>query len=125
MTRFGLDKPIDRCGLGIEYLNGAVTRVPVDATAFAHRNARQNFLIFGSWDEPSQNEVGMRWSNELWQSMKPFIANRVYVNYMNEGESDRVASAYGENYQRLVTVKNKYDPSNFFRSNLSIASTKA
>ena len=125
MTRFGTEKPIKRSGFGMEFLHGAAARVPVEATAFAHRNAPYNFLLLGSWDEATENEPGMRWVNEFWEGMKPFTTDRVYVNYLGAEEGDRVRGAFGENYQRLVAVKNKYDPTNFFRSNQNIAATRA
>ncbi len=56
--------------------------------------------------------------------MQPFTPNAVYVNYLdNEGEQ-RVREAYGDDtYQRLVALKNTYDPTNFFRLNQNIAPT--
>ena len=58
---------------------------------------------------------------EFWEGIKPYLGNRVYVNYMGVDEADRVQGAYGENYERLRTVKSKYDPTNFFRNNPNIA----
>jgi FAD/FMN-containing dehydrogenase len=125
MTKFAVNKPIKRSGFGVEFLGGAAARVPVEGTAFAHRKAPYNFLLLGSWDEPAENEQGMRWVNEFWAGLKPFTADRVYVNYLGVDEEDRVRGAYGENYQRLLMVKNKYDPTNFFRNNQNIAGSKA
>jgi len=51
----------------------------------------------------------------------PFSNGGVYVNFMTAEEIDRVRSAYGPNYDRLVQVKGKYDPSNLFRMNQNIA----
>ena len=56
--------------------------------------------------------------------MRPFTTEDVYVNYLgdeaDEG-TDRVNAAYGpEKYQRLVALKNKYDPTNLFRLNQNI-----
>jgi FAD/FMN-containing dehydrogenase len=125
MTKFGLHMPNKRSSFVVEFLHGAAARVPVEATAFPHRKAPYNFGLLGTWDEAAENEKGMRWVNDFWGSMKPFIGNRVYVNYLSAGEEDRVQGAYGENYQRLLVVKNKYDPTNFFRSNQNIAASKA
>jgi FAD/FMN-containing dehydrogenase len=98
----------------------------LDSTAFAHRKAPFNFLLLGSWDRPEQNEEGMRWVNDFWQGVKPSIGDRVYVNYLgNDEPAERVRGAYGENYDRLLAVKNKYDPSNFFRMNQNIRAMKS
>ena len=91
------------------------------ATAYPHRKAPFNILLLGSWDEPSETEQGLRWVNEFWEGIKPYLGNRVYVNYMGIGEADRVRSAYGDNYERLAAVKSKYDPANFFQNNQNMA----
>ena len=52
--------------------------------------------------------------------MQPFTAGGVYVNYLGEEGADRIKAAYGPNYNRLVALKNKYDPTNFFRLNQNI-----
>ena len=53
--------------------------------------------------------------------MRPFLAEGVYVNYLGDDEAGgRVASAYGENYNRLAAIKKKYDPKNVFRINQNI-----
>ena len=52
--------------------------------------------------------------------MQPFSSGGVYVNYLGEEGEDRVKAAYGRNYERLVALKNKYDPTNLFRHNQNI-----
>jgi len=53
------------------------------------------------------------------------LSGGVYVNFMSEGEDDRIRIAYGKNYPRLVSVKNKYDPTNLFRVNENVKPTVA
>lgn len=67
----------------------------------------------------------MSWVREFWSAMQPFLSTGVYVNYLsdNEGE-DRVQGAYGSNYDRLLQLKAKYDPTNFFRINQNIRAIK-
>ena len=122
---FAKRKPTPACGVGLEFMHGAMQRVAADATAFAHREARYNFLMLGQWDTPAQNETGLRWVREFWDAMRPFLDAGVYVNYMSEGEGeDRVRGAYGANYERLVQLKNKYDPTNLFRINQNIRGSR-
>jgi FAD/FMN-containing dehydrogenase len=65
----------------------------------------------------------IRWARETWQAMRPF-ASGVYVNYLGQEGEDRVKAAYGvAKYERLVALKNKYDPTNFFRLNQNIKPT--
>ncbi len=52
--------------------------------------------------------------------MKPFSSGAVYVNNLGDEGEGRVRAAYGSNYQRLVTLKKKYDPTNVFRLNQNI-----
>ena len=54
-----------------------------------------------------------RWAQESWEAVRPFASGRAYVNFMEDEGGDRVCAAYGPNYDRLVAVKNKYDPTNF------------
>jgi hypothetical protein len=60
---------------------------------------------------------------EAWDLMRPFSTGGVYVNNLAEEGEDQVRTAYGTNYERLVGLKNKYDPANFFRLNVNIKPT--
>jgi hypothetical protein len=59
----------------------------------------------------------------MWTAMRPFSTGAVYVNNLGDEGEDRVRAAYGPNYQKLVTLKNKYDPENLFRLNQNIRPT--
>lgn len=100
--------------------DGAMSRVPEDATAFGHRNWPYNFLVTAAWTDPSETDVNIRWAREFWTAMQPFLADAVYVNYLGEVEEERVRAAYGRKYDRLASLKAKYDPTNFFRMNQNI-----
>ena len=57
----------------------------------------------------------------MWEAVRPYSTGRVYVNFLGEEGQDRVRAAYGEaKYERLRTLKRKYDPTNFFRLNQNI-----
>jgi FAD/FMN-containing dehydrogenase len=108
----------------IEQLGGAVSRVAEDETAFNHRTSPYDLVIMPMWSEPKESEKHIRWADELWKAIQPFSSGGVYVNYLgNEGE-ERIKAAYGTNYERLVTLKNKYDPLNLFRYNQNIKPTE-
>ena len=105
----------------LEHFHGAVTRVPVDDTAFPHRDAGYNLLIVAQWVDPSQTDVCVAWARETYDAMKPFMANGRYVNYLGDDETGAsVAAAYGPNYERLRRVKRQYDPANVFHLNQNI-----
>jgi FAD/FMN-containing dehydrogenase len=98
----------------------------MDATAYSHRDAQYNLVIPAIWTDPGESEVHIRWARELDEAMEPFTTGGVYVNDIGrevEDGADLIRSAYGASYQRLVTVKNKYDPTNLFRHNQNIKPT--
>jgi FAD/FMN-containing dehydrogenase len=107
----------------IRILGGAMSRVPVDATAFAHRDKQVMLSVIDTGLRPGNNEHLLR-AKQLWQSLSPY-AEGVYVNFlMDEGEQ-RVHDAYSQtNYARLVALKRRYDPTNLFHYNQNIEPTK-
>ncbi len=110
--------------LVIEHMSGAVCRVSEDATAFGHRDAAYNFLVLGIWPDPADNATNVRWVRETWEAMQPFATSRVYVNYLGQVEDEgveRIKEAYGvAQYERLLALKKKYDPTNLFHLNQNI-----
>jgi FAD/FMN-containing dehydrogenase len=112
-------KPTPICLELFFHQHGAVTRVGVEETAFPHRAASWDFDALAQWSEPEQAEAGIAWSRGLWDELAPRSAG-VYVNHLDSDDKVRVPQAYGPNYQRLVSLKNKYDPDNFFRLNNNI-----
>ena len=60
------------------------------------------------------------WAREFFQASAPYASAGAYVNFMTEEEGDRVAAVYGSNYERLVQLKNQYDPKNIFHLNQNI-----
>jgi FAD/FMN-containing dehydrogenase len=60
------------------------------------------------------------WAREFFQASAPYASAGGYVNFMTEEEGDRVAAAYGSNYDRLVQIKKRYDPENIFHHNQNI-----
>ena len=107
----------------MEQLGGAVSRVGKDETAFNHRASPYDLVIMPMWTDPSESQKHIRWADELWKEMQPFSSGGVYVNYLGDEGEDRVKAAYGTNYERLVALKNKYDPQNLFRLNQNIKPT--
>ena len=102
--------------------HGAATRVAPDATAFPHRDVSFDFDAIAQWTEPEHAADGIAWARDLWQELAPF-SDGVYVNHLDADDRARIASAYGPNYERLVSLKQKYDPDNFFRLNNNIPPT--
>jgi len=112
--------PTFGCEIFFAHLGGAVKRVPADETAYRHRDAEFVMNVHGRWDDAADDERGLAWCRKVFEATAPFATGGVYVNFMTEEEGDRVQDAYGDSYQRLVELKDKYDPSNFFRLNQNI-----
>ncbi|MGH3667966.1 MAG: FAD-binding oxidoreductase, partial [Acidimicrobiia bacterium] len=109
--------------VGLFCFGGAVARVPDEATAFPNRDAAHDINIVASWlpddPEPARHKA---WVRGFFEDLTPY-SRGVYVNFTSDDSADRVRSAaYGaEKWARLVALKRKYDPGNFFRLNANIA----
>lgn len=101
-------------------LSGAQDNVPVNATAYSARDARFIVNVHGRWEKHEDDKKCISWCRTFFDATKPFASGGAYVNFMTEDESERVPSAYGANYERLVSLKQKYDPENLFHMNQNI-----
>ena len=104
-----------------QHLGGATSRIAPDATAYGHRNVAFNFGIMYVGDDPAQNEIKIAAVREYYKAMEPHMAG-FYTN-LNEDDERKTWGNYGENYPRLVALKNKYDPTNLLRLNANIKPT--
>ena len=106
----------------LDQLGGAVARVGAEESAFGSREAAHDILITSLWRDPMQSERHILWTREFWEAMQPFSTGLTYVNYLDEGRPG--SAAYGAaKYERLVALKNRYDPTNLFRLNVNIQPT--
>jgi hypothetical protein len=106
--------------------NGAMSRGPHDQTAFGHRDAQYLLVIASIWLDPGNPEPHVGWARRLSDAIAPHTTGSDYVNDLgSEAEEGRarIKAGYGANYERLVAVKNRYDPSNFFCHNSNISPT--
>ena len=101
-------------------INGAVHRVGPSETAFRFRNANFAQVIVGVDPEPANTDRMIAWARDYWNALHPFAAGGAYLNMIMDEGPDPVKAAYGGNYDRLVAVKDKYDPENLFRINQNI-----
>jgi hypothetical protein len=103
-------------------LGGALGRVPEGATAFNQRDATHNVVINAVWTEDdAERDRHIAWARDFFNALQPHVHDRVYVNFLGNEGPERVRQAYGtDTYDRLVELKRRYDPSNFFRLNQNI-----
>jgi FAD binding domain/Berberine and berberine like len=117
------EMPSPSSGVGLQQMHGAASRVDPAATAFPHRDEHYDLLILSQWANPADSEENVRWTRELFEAMQPFVGKGVYVSNLGEEEGDRVKEAYGEHYERLVALKDRYNPTNLFRLNQNVKPT--
>lgn len=115
--------PSVKTAVTFQQFGGRVKRVAPDATAFYHRGAEYDFTASSFWAEREADAENLDWTDTLGAAVRPFSTGGVYVNNLGDETRDRVRTAYGSNYDRLVTLKNAYDPTNFFRLNQNIEPT--
>lgn len=100
--------------------NGAVADVAPTATAFSHRNAIANMMLFGLWKDRSQDESGRTAIHATWNKLSPFT-DGYYVNLHDSDAKDKGTDRnYGPNFTRLAALKKQFDPLNLFRLNANI-----
>jgi hypothetical protein len=118
--RFGNALPTMLSTMHLYPVNGAASRADKNETSWAYRDATWTMIIAGVDTDPSNKEKITSWTKQYWEALHPYSSGGAYVNFMMEEGEERVKATYGDNYPRLVTIKNKYDPDNLFRVNQNI-----
>jgi FAD/FMN-containing dehydrogenase len=121
--KYGSELPTSLSVMHLYPINGAAHRIGKNDTAWSYRDATWAQVILGVDPDPANNARIISWAREYWEALHPFSAGGAYVNFMMEEGEDRVKATYRENYERLVSIKNKYDPTNIFRVNQNIKPT--
>jgi FAD/FMN-containing dehydrogenase len=124
MVEYMTTCPSPRTLVTVRALGGQIARVDPTETAFTDRDSPFMISIDSTWVDPDEDDANVRWTRELWDAMAPYATERIYFNFaMNEEGEDVARATFGENYERLVEVKNRYDPENRFRVNQNIVPT--
>jgi len=111
-------RPDDRVIALFQNTNGAVADVPPAATAFSHRNAIANMMLWGHWNDASYNEQGRAMIHAKWDQLAAFTEG--YYANLNNPDPKGTDRNYGPNFTRLVALKKQFDPLNLFRLNANI-----
>jgi hypothetical protein len=106
----------------LQGMGGAAHRTKPDATAFFHREALWDMAIITNWDDDSLSAAYMDGMRKVWTQMEP-LTHGFYVNSRYEDDLRAFRENYGDNYPRLVKLKNQYDPMNLFRLNANVVPT--
>jgi FAD/FMN-containing dehydrogenase len=104
----------------LRVLGGAVARVPVDATAFAHRRSPMMVNVAAIYEDPDQAATHHRWVTDFAAALHQGDTG-AYVGFIGDEGEARVRDAYPEpTWQRLAAIKGRYDPTNLFRLNQNV-----
>jgi len=112
--------PSEECEVFIPHMEGVPSRTPENDTAFSHRTTPFVLNIHTRWQNTEDDEKCLKWARDFHEKTKDF-ASGVYVNFLSQEGEDRIKEAYtGEVWDRLVDIKNKWDPQNRFHMNQNI-----
>ena len=104
----------------IQHWGGAVAGGRSADTAFVRRDEPFVLNVIGGWTDASESDGHIAWARQLVQAIQPSITGGAYVNFLGDEGETRVRAAYGTHYDRLIALKDKYDPTNVFRLNQNI-----
>jgi FAD binding domain/Berberine and berberine like len=116
--------PSPETQIELAYLGGAAGQVGADETAFGDRSAPFITNLLANWREDSGDALHTCWIRSLFEKLRPHMKLGAYVNFMSGDEQERVPEAYQQQWERMVAVKTKYDPGNFFRLNQNVQPRK-
>ena len=105
--------------VGFGQSGGAISRIGSSDTAFASRDSEYVLMSFVSWDTKNDGAEHSKYVNAHWANLHRFT-DGFYVNDYFDQTQDMVNSTYGDNFQRLLEIKQQYDPGNLFRLNANI-----
>ena len=124
LVTHGMSRPGPMTQLLMEPMGGAISRVADDETALGRRDVPWCYHALALWMEPDEAtaDAHVAWAKEMSADLQPHTTDGVYLNYTSDTGDDRVRSTYGpEKYDRLVALKDRYDPDNLFHLNQNIA----
>lgn len=101
-------------------LGGALARVAPDETAYGSREAPWLLDCDSAWSDPAEDDLHIRFTREAWEKMNALSDGGMYLHYGSLEPGEQIRAAYGDNYERLVEIKERWDPTNLFRINQNI-----
>jgi hypothetical protein len=119
-VKHGAQLPTGHSTMHMYPIDGAVSRVAEDATAFAYRDGGWAGVIVGVDPDPANAGLITQWARDYYQELHPTSAGGGYINFLMPEGQDLVKAAYRGNYARLARVKDRYDPDNTFHINQNI-----
>jgi FAD/FMN-containing dehydrogenase len=114
-----VNSPSESSGITMMYWHGPWSANPHD-NAFGFRRTGFEYWVHTYWEKAAERKKSVEWVEAFFKAMVPLSTGAVYVNGLENEGHDRVRAAYGDHYEQLTHIKQKYDPGNFFRTNQNI-----
>jgi FAD/FMN-containing dehydrogenase len=117
------ERPSEMTYASVWYFGEVVRQVPRESTAFGDRSQPWLFSIDGFWSRSEDDAANIAWVRRLWSNIRPHTNGRLYLNFLagDDAQPTVIRDGIGaDTYQKLVAIKRKYDPTNFFRLNQNI-----
>jgi len=118
--KFGSIIPTPLSQMHLYPISGAASRPGPTDTPWAYRDAKYAGVFVGVDADPANAEKITDWAKSYQEALHPYSSGGAYTNFMMDEGQERVRASYKQNYDRLVDIKTKYDPGNFFRVNQNI-----
>jgi len=119
-ARFGPEMPTMKSTMHLYPIDGAAHDADASDTAWVYRDANWGSVFAGVDPDPANAAAIRNWCIDYFEGLHPHSAGGAYVNMMMDEGQERVRASYGDNYDRLATIKATYDPGNLFRVNQNI-----
>jgi FAD/FMN-containing dehydrogenase len=120
VLRYAGSVPTPHCEIFLGLIGGKANALPPDATAYPHRNVQFAMNVHGRWLDAADDAGVVIWAREFFGAAAAYAAGSVYINFLTQDEGARIHEAYGANYERLLAIKQRYDPANLFHFNHNI-----
>ncbi|HEX5166804.1 MAG TPA: FAD-binding oxidoreductase [Thermomicrobiales bacterium] len=123
LTQIGANRPTPITAVALWHLGGQMTRTAASETAFGSREAPYLLSLDTTWNNEADTDRCIQWTRDTWRAAHAFSQGGLYLNFAGFGEEKEalVRASYGTNYDGLVDIKTRYDPTNLFRMNNNIS----
>ena len=106
-------------GIG-HYLHGLAGKISNRESSLPRKPGQLTYFFDAGWSDPAVGDAAMRWVDRSCAAMRPYSSSATYIDYLSSNEPSDVRASYGQSYDKLVAIKRKYDPQNFFHLNRNI-----
>ena len=112
--------PSRHCEIFIGRIDGKACRIDNAETPWPNRTPHFVINAHSRWAEAANDSNAISWARALHQALEAFSMGSRYINFIPEHDDGDIKNAYGSNYDRLIEIKNKWDPANLFRVNFNL-----